>query len=64
MADGFIYPRYNSQKYGFYSNRFLCQCKNCRYERNNQYKLGGIVELDDACFGSSDEGKKTSKRNQ
>jgi transposase-like protein len=30
--DGFICPRCNSQKYGFYSNRFLYQCKDCRYQ--------------------------------
>ncbi len=30
--DGFICSRYNSQKYGFYTKRFLYQCKNCRYQ--------------------------------
>lgn len=29
---GFICPRCNSQKYGFHSNRFLYQCKDCRYQ--------------------------------
>ncbi len=121
--DGFICPRCHSQKYGFHSNRFLYQCKDCRYqasltagsvmhrtrtplmvwfwaiflvacdkrghsalsvskelmisywvawtllqkirramaEQDGQYKLRGIVELDDAYFGGRDEGEKRGR---